>query len=122
MECPKCYGEMTNVLQEGAVVDRCGNCHGLYFDQLTQALLPDLMSQDAIDSGSDEMGAAYDEMVYVECPKCDKIMDQRLIEEPVRIRFELCPTCHSTFLDAGELREYLSPEFLDHFTALLPEA
>ena len=34
--------------------------------------------------------------------------------------FELCPTCYATFLDAGELREYLSGPFLPHFTSLLP--
>ena len=111
---------MDTVLQEETIVDRCQNCHGLYFDQLTQDMLPGLMGQDAIDSGDDEMGSAYDEMVYVECPKCDRIMDQRLLEEPVRIRFEHCPTCHATFLDAGELREYLSGEYLAHFKALLP--
>lgn len=66
------------------------------------------------------MGSTYDEMVYVECPKCDKIMDQRKVEEPLKIRFELCPTCNATLLDAGELREYLSAEYLEEFTSLLP--
>lgn len=120
MECPKCYGEMDTVLDEETTVDRCQNCHGLYFDQLTQEMLPGLAGKEAIDSGSDEIGSAYDEMVYVECPKCDKIMDQRLIEEPVRIRFELCPTCNSTFLDAGELREYMSESYFEQFKSLLP--
>ena len=120
MECPKCYGEMDTVLDEETTVERCQNCHGLYFDQLTQELLPGLLGKEEIDSGSDEMGSAYDEMVYVECPKCDKIMDQRKLEEPLSIRFELCPTCNATFLDAGELREYLSAEYLEEFKSLLP--
>ncbi len=122
MECPKCYGEMDTVLEAETIVDRCQNCHGLYLDQLTLALLDGVMTQaETIDSGSEDMGSEYDDMVYVECPKCDKIMDQRLIEEPNRIRFELCPTCNATFLDAGELREYISPAFLDDFKSLLPE-
>ncbi|MBO6565946.1 MAG: zf-TFIIB domain-containing protein, partial [Pseudomonadales bacterium] len=74
-----------------------------------------------IDLGKGEKDSAFDDMVYVECPKCDKIMDQRLIEEPNRIRFELCPTCNATFLDAGELREYISPRFIEDFKSLLPE-
>ena len=122
MECPKCYGDMDTVLEGETNVGRCRNCYGLYFDQLTQALLgPVSEFAQTIDSGSDEVGSSYDEMVYVECPKCDSIMDQRLIEEPHRIRFELCPTCNATFLDAGELREYTSPDFLDDFRSLLPE-
>ena len=120
MECPKCYGAMDMVLNEAVRIEQCENCHGLYFDQLSQELLEGLLGKESIDTGSDELGSEYNEMVYVECPKCDKIMDQRLIEEPVRIRFEFCPTCNATFLDAGEFREYTSPEFLDEFSALLP--
>ncbi len=122
MECPKCYGEMESVLQDTTFVERCQNCHGLYFDQLTQALLPDVLANVDIDAGSEELGSTYDEMVFVECPKCDKIMDQRLIEAPVKIRFELCPTCHATFLDAGELRQYTAEGCLEDFRSLLPEA
>lgn len=123
MDCPKCYGEMGTVFEGVTNIDRCGNCQGLYFDQLTQTLLEGVMEQaDSIDSGSGEKGSAFDDMVYVECPKCDKIMDQRLIEEPNRIRFELCPTCNATFLDAGELREYISPGFIEDFKSLLPES
>lgn len=120
MECPKCYGDMDTVLQGETLIDRCQNCHGLYFEQLTQSLLSGLLESQAVDTGSDDMGSAYDEMVYVECPKCDKIMDQRLLEEPVRIRFEFCPTCNATFLDAGEFRQYTNDEYLGYFKELLP--
>lgn len=122
MNCPKCLGELSAVFQGVTNVDRCGNCQGLFFDQLTQALLEAVMVQaGTIDLGKGEKDSAFDDMVYVECPKCDKIMDQRLIEEPNRIRFELCPTCNATFLDAGELREYISPRFIEDFKSLLPE-
>ena len=124
MECPKCFGEMGTVLNEETKVEQCQNCYGLYFDQLTQELLPGLFGKEEIDSGSDEVGSAYDELVYVDCPKCDKIMDQRKLEDPLSIRFirfECCPTCNATFLDAGELRQYLSAEYLEEFKSLLPE-
>ena len=92
MECPKCYGEMATVIESPTQVDRCDNCHGLYFDQLTQGLLDGLLGQEGVDTGSEEMGSEYNEMVFVDCPKCDKMMDQRLIEEPVRIRFDQHPS------------------------------
>ncbi|MDC0069665.1 zf-TFIIB domain-containing protein [Gammaproteobacteria bacterium] len=120
MECPKCFGEMGTALNEKMKVEQCQNCHGLYFDQLTQELLPGLFGKEAIDSGSDEVGSTYDELVYVDCPKCDKIMDQRKLEAPLSIRFECCPTCNATFMDAGELRQYLSAEYLEAFKSLLP--
>lgn len=124
MQCPKCYGEMDTVNQDGEDelrIDRCQNCHGLYFDQLTQSDLALIEGKVNLDSGDDEVGAEYDDMVYVDCPKCDRIMDQRKIEEPVAIRFEHCPTCYSTFLDAGEFRQYLSDAYRSEFQALLPE-
>ena len=122
MDCPKCFGKTDTVIADGADVERCQECHGLYFDRLTQAMLDDLLSCLDIDTGSDELGAVYDEMVYVDCPKCDRIMDQRLIEEPNRIRFEVCPTCYAAFLDAGEFRQYSEPGYLEGFRSLLPES
>ncbi len=120
MECPKCYGDMQPVLKGVTTVSRCENCHGLYFDQLSQDILPEMLGNESVDTGSDDLGSTYDEMVFVDCPKCDKMMDQRLQEEPRRIRFELCPTCNATFLDAGELRLYMSEEYLENFRTLLP--
>jgi len=106
--------------EDSVRIDRCQQCGGLYFDQLTRGDIAIVETQVDVDSGDESVGAEYDDMVYVECPKCDKIMDQRLTEEPVRIRFELCPTCHSTFLDAGELRQYMSAAYREEFEALLP--
>jgi len=89
---------MDTVLEDATTIERCQNCHGLYFDQLTRSLLPVVMGSVDVDTGTEEPGAGYDDMVYVESPRCDRMMDQRLIEEPVRIRFELCPSCNATFL------------------------
>jgi len=47
-------------------------------------------------------------------------MGERKLEDPLSIRFECCPTCNATFLDAGELRQYLSAEYLEEFKSLLP--
>ena len=121
MECPKCFGDMDQVVEQPVDVQRCNDCHGLYFDQLSVPLLEQLGSDTSIDSGDEDIGAEYDEMVYVDCPKCDKIMDARTIDEPVRIRFEFCPSCHATFLDAGEYREYLTEDYIQEFKALLPK-
>ena len=122
MECPKCFGEMDRVLEEGTNIERCRDCHGLYFDQLTQAMLEGIQGKVEIDTYSEQIDETYDAMVYVDCPKCDRIMDQRMIEEPNRIRFELCPTCNSAFLDAGEFKQYTGSDYLQDFLSLLPEA
>ena len=122
MQCPKCYGDMVNVSDEDITnVYRCDTCHGLHFELLNQQNLDEVAAHVHLDTGDDSLGEEYNEMVYVECPKCDMIMDQRSLDEPVKIRFELCIACHATFLDAGEFRQYMSDEYHDQFRALLPE-
>ncbi len=120
MECPKCLGEMNLVDDEVTSVSRCNHCQGLYFDLLNRQNLDEVAAHIHLDTGDEAMGKEFDEMVFVECPKCNQIMDQRSIDDPVQIRFELCVSCHATFLDAGEYRQYMSAEYLDEFRALLP--
>ncbi len=120
MQCPKCYGEMAKVSDNPIRVDQCSECHGLYFAQLDRQILEEIGSDTEIDSGDESKGAEHNEMVYVDCPKCNKMMDQRLTDDPVHIRFELCTSCHSGFLDAGEFRQYMTEEYIEGFRALLP--
>lgn len=123
MQCPKCYGEMETISDASNErrIDRCSECLGFYFDQLTKSDLQVVEDKKLIDTASIEAGLGYDDVVYVECPKCNKIMDQLKIMEPVEIRFENCPSCHSAFLDAGEFRQYLADGYRNEFTALLPD-
>jgi len=123
MQCPKCYGEMETVSAGGESalqIDRCLTCFGLFFDQLTRSDLPLIGDQNTFDTGDAELGAEYDDMTFVDCPKCNKMMDQKSAEDPVHIRFEHCTSCYSTFLDAGELRQYLEASHKAEFKALLP--
>ena len=41
MKCPKCGGELAEVVHEGIKVDRCQNCQGVFFDagELDELLL-----------------------------------------------------------------------------------
>ncbi|MFT7688800.1 MAG: Zn-finger nucleic acid-binding protein [Candidatus Azotimanducaceae bacterium] len=123
MQCPKCYGDMTSISSDGENalhIDRCSKCYGLYFDQLRKSDLALIDVHGQIDTGDAVLGAEYDGMTFVDCPKCNRMMDQKSVEDPVHIRFEHCTSCYSTFLDAGELRQYLTDEFREDFKALLP--
>ena len=33
MKCPKCGGQMEEVVFEGIMIDKCRDCKGIYFDQ-----------------------------------------------------------------------------------------
>ena len=98
----------------------CPKYFGLFFYQLTQSMVDDLLLRLDIDTGNGELGVLSNEMVYVDCPNCNRIMDQRQIEGRHRIRFELCTSCYAVFTDAGELRQYTRPETHADFRSLLP--
>ncbi|MEM7366049.1 MAG: zf-TFIIB domain-containing protein [Pseudomonadota bacterium] len=121
MQCPKCFSEMARV-DDGTVdvtVHRCESCSGLLIERLTRSNLDDMIMAVAFDIG-DEVNTELDEMMYVDCPRCDLMMDQQLNESP-RIKIEICHACNGAYLDAGELRAYTEPSVLESFRALLPE-
>ena len=39
MRCPKCGGEMEEIRMDILMIDRCGDCHGVYFDDGELAIL-----------------------------------------------------------------------------------
>ena len=121
MQCPKCFGETDELVDGVTSIRRCQDCSGIYFHQLTRGILESLRGSAELEDDRQNINPQYDAMVYVDCPKCNGIMDQRLIEEPNRIRFELCPSCNSAFLDAGEFSLYTKEEYLEDFMSLLPD-
>ena len=102
MQCPKCNAGMEVVVFQGFEVDRCVRCKGLWFDRMEKEDLMLLEGAGSIDVGDDEE-SEYNELVFVECPKCYSILDQVEHEEPY-IKYEFCRTCHGSFFDAGEFR------------------
>ena len=50
MQCPKCDGEMETVYNEEVTINRCNNCRGLYFDQLTRDDLGYVEGQVGVDT------------------------------------------------------------------------
>ena len=103
MDCPKCSAEMEILDFKGTEIDRCTRCRGLWFDRLEAESIQDLEGAESIDIGKDADNDLKDQL-FVECPKCSSILDQR-IEDGIKL--DICLSCHGTFFDAGEFRQYL---------------
>lgn len=121
MQCPKCQADMEVVNYEGVDIDRCSNCFGLFFDHMEKEDLKKLRGAESIDIGDEFMGARYNEVRDITCPRCDVAMDQVRREEPFEIRFESCPRCKGAYFDAGEFRDYLEEEIFESFQDVLDE-
>jgi Zn-finger nucleic acid-binding protein len=85
-------------------VDRCKQCHGIWFDAAEDSAL--LKHAATVDTGSAETGAKFNSVDRIRCPVCPNSMLLRMVD-PVQphIWFESCPTCHGRFFDAGEFRD-----------------
>ncbi len=103
MECPKCGAEMEILDFKGVEIDRCTRCRGIWFDRLEVESMKELEGVASIDIG---LGAneELNDQLFVECPRCFSILDQRVEYD---IKYELCLSCYGTFFDAGEFRQYL---------------
>jgi uncharacterized protein len=100
---------------QGIEIDRCTDCFGMWFDHLEKEDLKTLEGADSIDIGDEFVGARYNEILDVPCPKCKVKMTHVLHTEPFEIKFESCPQCRGAFFDAGEFRDYMEEEIFEQF-------
>lgn len=126
MECPKCKGQMEMIIYNGIEIDRCEQCHGLWFDHLEKEDLKNLEGSESIDVGDEFMGAAryntrYNQIREITCPKCQSEMRHIVNHDPWEIHFESCPKCHGSFFDAGEFRDYMEDQIFQQFQRLIAD-
>ena len=104
MKCPKCISPMVKVLFEGIEVDRCVDCHGLWFDQSEREDLLQRRNSEAIDNGDPRLGSQFDRVDSIVCPRCGTHMIPMVALGRPRIHFERCTLCAGSFFDAGEFK------------------
>jgi Zn-finger nucleic acid-binding protein len=95
---------MVTVLFEGIEVDRCVDCHGLWFDRFEREKLLKRRDSEAIDNGDAQLGSEFDRVNSILCPHCGSRMTPMVALGRPRIYFEQCPLCAGSFFDAGEFR------------------
>jgi uncharacterized protein len=117
MKCPKCEGNMKEAVMGGVTVDRCQECHGIWFDRGEAERLKGKWMSEVIDVGSPKVGRQKNRIRDVNCPRC---LEQG-IERPMlklnddrqrHIEFEACLD-HGQFFDAGEFVDYKYETLVD---------
>ena len=115
MQCPKYLADMTVIDYQGIEIDRCSDCCWVFFDHLEKEDLKAHEGADAIDIDDEFVGARFNEIPDVPCPKCNVKMSHVPHTEPYEIKFESCPQCNGAFFYAGEFRDYMEEEIFDQF-------
>jgi Zn-finger nucleic acid-binding protein len=112
---------MEPLMFEDVEVDRCTKCFGLFFDHLERESLKKMEGAEVLDVGDEFVGARFNEILDVACPKCSTKMEHVLHTDPFEIKFEACPACKGIYFDAGEFRDYLEDEIYDQFQDVLDQ-
>ena len=104
---------MEQVELEGVTVDRCENCHGLWFDA---GELNDLKQSGRVaelDTGKTRTGKNHDHIDDYPCPRCGGEMLALVDKDQTHIWFETCKDCHGSYFDAGEIRDLADLNWFD---------
>jgi len=119
IECPKCGHGMEEVSYGGDVlIDRCTNCHGLWFDQGEADLLKGKWMGEALDTGAASKGKKWNDVEDVDCPRCGQRMEKAADPDQPHIWYEVCKD-HGMFMDAGEFSDFKHETLSDWFRSLI---
>ncbi len=112
LSCPKCGARLEAIIYEDIEVDRCCQCHGIWFDSSEAENLKKLRGSENIDIGKldeENQKEVLDNQIL--CPHCHISMTKILDLDKHPIWYETCPQCHGIWFDAGEFKK-----FKDNFT------
>ncbi len=117
MECPKCHGTMEETAMGRVVVDRCTECHGIWFDLGEAEQLKGQWMSEVIDDGNPVVDREQNRVRDVNCPRCremgiERPMAKMNVPRQRHIEFEACPE-HGQFFDAGEFVDYKYETLVD---------
>ncbi len=106
--CPKCAGNLEQVVCAQIEVDRCLKCKGIWFDSLEAETLKAVRgSEILLDIGDPETGIELDNITTdIDCPRCNARMIRMVDIDLHCIWYEKCPVCQGVWLDAGEFRKF----------------
>ena len=119
LRCPKCAAAMELLVVDGAEVDRCTVCEGIWFDAGELDWLAQDEVAEAIDVGESEHGRSMNDVTEIDCPRCGKPMKHVADRHKPEIRYEICIGCEGAFLDAGEFTELSKLSLLEVLRGVL---
>lgn len=118
MNCPKCSAAMEPVAFQGVEVDRCVQCHGIFFDARGHLQLKDIKGSEVIDTGTAATGRQTDKRENVSCPRCGTRMVQVADTDQHHITLDACSGCLGVFFDAGEFKDFKTYNLADYIRGL----
>lgn len=106
--CPRCVGELATVTLGEVDAGECPRCGGVFIDVATlRRITADRAQAAAVPVPRAREAASVEEVRYVACPVCAKLMNRVNFGRRSGIIVDVCGH-HGTWFDAGELARALS--------------
>lgn len=112
VSCPKCHVEMGRVTFQEIEVDRCPQCHGIWFDLMEHEELKKLPGAESIDAGA-RTAVVSQEKRDLDCPRCKTRMLITRDPQQLHLVYEKCSICYGVFFDAGEFTDFKDVTILE---------
>jgi Zn-finger nucleic acid-binding protein len=113
MPCPRCEKPLRARMVGDIVIDECGQCAGLFLDQIAIKRVVTDRAQSRADALLGALPRAETavlpkpgERMYVKCPSCRNLMNRKLFAAGAGVIVDVCRS-HGTFFDAGELPQII---------------
>lgn len=116
LECPKCAKPLQRALRDGATVDFCAICQGVWVEHFEEKqvlkIKPEVFSMDELH----RLRRHYvplgrlEKVRYVPCPACKMLMNRKIWGSYSGVVVDICAD-HGTWYDAQELekiKEYVA--------------
>ncbi|ACK66510.1 hypothetical protein PCC8801_2502 [Rippkaea orientalis PCC 8801] len=105
--CPKCGGNLEQIIYQGIEVDRCCQCAGIWFDSLEAEQLKNRKGSETIDPGYVKKNSVSESLEEpINCPRCQVRMMKMLDFDQHPIWYEICLNCQGIWFDAGEFTQF----------------
>jgi len=103
-----------STLSGGVTVDKCVDCHGIWFDVGEAEILKTKWMSEYIDDGSTAVGKANNTIRDIDCPRCSVRMTQVSDPKQKHLQYEACEA-HGMYFDAGEFKDFKYETLMDTF-------
>jgi ribosomal protein L37AE/L43A len=120
MNCPRCHTPLApGHLSEHSIFEKvqvCKTCKGTFIgaDDLIQV---EIQHHAALFEFRHIPGEA-EQQKPLTCPACDVIMTKVTSERDAKVIMDLCPKCHHTWLDGGEIDALQTESLLHNLVSL----
>jgi membrane associated rhomboid family serine protease len=107
INCPDCAIPMDPFSCREVVVDRCGNCKGVWFDKKELGIFRDSLKELPIDDIGIDKDSSSEVHTISTCPRCKTMLSEAAYGYNSKVVLKKCGNCEGFWLPQAELLKFI---------------